>query len=174
MTGSKKVFILNPPCYLMRSAVLETEIFIYILEKIENKFYELIASEALLYENMKDSDMERKERVSSYFELSNKFIEIADKDIYRGRFLQEKGFSGIDSLHIALAEKARADYFITCDDGIIKLYKKYKKLINIEVLSLVEFIGRINKWDTHCLRLKLTDGMRSLKSLAMPELQSLY
>ena len=122
---------------------LETEIFIYILEKIENKFYELITSEALLYENMKDSDMERKEWVFSYFELSNKFIEIADKDIYRGRFLQEKGFSGIDSLHIALAEKARADYFITCDDGIIKLYKKYKKLINIEVLSLVEFIGRI-------------------------------
>lgn len=122
---------------------LETEIFIYILEKIENKFYELITSEALIYENMKDPDTERRERVLSYFELSDKFVEIADKDMDRGKFLQGKGFSGIDSMHIALAEKAGADYFITCDDGIIKLYKKYKKLINIEIVSLIEFLGRI-------------------------------
>jgi predicted nucleic acid-binding protein len=120
---------------------LETSIFIYILEKIEKGAYTLVTSEALVYENNKNPDEQRKIRVASYFYLTQEFIGIDDLDVDRVRFLKGAGFSDIDALHIALAEKAKVDYFITCDDDIINIYKKHKNMIKVKVLSLVEFIG---------------------------------
>jgi hypothetical protein len=84
---------------------------------------------------------QRKIRVASYFHLTQEFIGIDDLDVDRVRFLKGAGFSDIDALHIALAEKAKVDYFISCDDDIINIYKKHKNMIKVKVLSLVEFIG---------------------------------
>ncbi len=121
---------------------IETDIFIYILERIENNFYELIVSEALLYENSKNPYYDRRDKIFSYFNLSGKFIKIEEEDIERAKFLNNVGFSRIDALHIALAEKAGVSYFITCDNGIIKTYKKHKKSVRIEIVSLIEFLER--------------------------------
>lgn len=120
---------------------LETNIFIYILEKIEIGDYTLIASEALVYENNKNTNIQKKSRVASYFSLAQDFIEINDSDIKRAKSIKELGFSDIDALHIALAEKAEVDYFITCDDGIISHYKKQRDFIKIKIVTLTEFIG---------------------------------
>jgi len=49
---------------------LETSIFIYILEMVEKDLYTLIISDALIYENDKNPDIQRRIRVSSYFELA--------------------------------------------------------------------------------------------------------
>lgn len=43
---------------------LETSAFIYILEKIEHAAYTLVASEALIYENIKKLDEQRKIRIN--------------------------------------------------------------------------------------------------------------
>ncbi len=108
----------------------------------EKDLYTPILSDALIYENDKNSDIQRRIRVSSYFDLAKKFITTEDLDINRAEYLQELGFSGIDALHITLAEKANADFFITCDDNITSLYKKNKNLIRINILDLKEFVGR--------------------------------
>ena len=55
--------------------------------------------------------------------------------------MNELGFPDIDALHIASAEKSRADYFVTCDDDIIKLYKRHKDLIKVNIISLIELVG---------------------------------
>ncbi len=120
---------------------LETSIFIYILEKIEKGAHILVVSEALVYENSKNPNEQRKTRVASYFHLAQEFVEIDNSDMKRTRFLKGLGFSDMDALHIALAEKAGVDYFITCDDDIIRLYRKYKSLIKVNLVALVEFIG---------------------------------
>lgn len=120
---------------------LETSAFIYILEKIEKGIYTLVASEALLYENNKNPDEQRKFRVASYFHLAQEFIKIDNSDLERAKYLKRLGFTDIDALHIVLAEKSRVDYFITCDNEIVKLYKKYQDSIKVNVASLVEFIA---------------------------------
>ena len=43
---------------------LETSAFIYVLEMIERGAYNVIASEALLYENSKNPDEQKKVRVA--------------------------------------------------------------------------------------------------------------
>ena len=59
----------------------------------------------------------------------------------RVNVLKELGFPDIDALHVALAEKARADYFVTCDDDIIKLYKRHKDLVKVNIVSLIELVS---------------------------------
>lgn len=96
----------------------KTSAFIYLLEKVEKGSYVLIVSEALIYENNKNPNEQRKQRVASYFSLAREFVVTDGSDVERVNFLRELGFSDIDALHIALAEKCRADYFVTCDDNI--------------------------------------------------------
>ena len=120
---------------------LETSIFTYILEKIETGTYILVASDALTYENNKNPDSLRSARIATYFELAKELIKINNYDCERVNILKEFGFSDIDALHISLAERSQADYFITCDDDIVNRYKKHKNHIKIDIVSLAEFIG---------------------------------
>ena len=120
---------------------LETNAFIYILEKAEKGEYELMGSEALIYENNKNSHELRRSYVASYFCLAKDFIKIDYEDLKRGRHLVTLGFSAVDALHLALAEKYNVDYFITCDNAIIKLYRKHQDVIKIKLVGLLEFIA---------------------------------
>ena len=75
----------------------------------------LICSEALVYENGKNPDNMRRERILSYFDLAQEFIELEDSDFLRAKTLKAIGFSDMDALHIASAERSSIDFFITCD-----------------------------------------------------------
>jgi len=120
---------------------LETSIFTYIIEKIEAGAYILVASDALIYENNKNTDSLKNTRIATYFKLAKEFIEINNSDIERVKSLKGFGFSDIDALHISLAERSNADYFITCDDDITNRYKKHKDFIKVDIVSLTAFIG---------------------------------
>lgn len=120
---------------------LETSAFIYLLEKIEQGSHVLIASEALQYENNKNTNEQRKRRVASYFNLAREFVRVDFSDGEIINFLKELGFAPIDALHIALAEKSQTDYFVTCDDAIIKLYERHKDFIKVKIASLIELIS---------------------------------
>jgi predicted nucleic acid-binding protein len=120
---------------------LETSAFIYFLEKVEKESHVLIASEALIYEHNRSLDEQRKVRVASFFNLAREFVGADLSDVERAHFLKELGFPGIDALHVALAEKARADYFVTCDDDIMKLYQRHKDLVKVNIISLIELVS---------------------------------
>jgi len=120
---------------------LETSVFIYLLEKVGKGSHVLVASEALIYENNKTPDEQRKLRVTSYFSLAREFVGTDGSDVERENFLRELGFSDIDALHIALAEKCGADYFVTCDDDIVKLYERHKDFIKVSIISLIELVS---------------------------------
>ncbi len=120
---------------------LETGAFIYLLERVEKGSHVLIASEALIYENNKSLDEQRKVRVASYFSLAREFVRADPSEVERVNILKTLGFRDIDVLHVALAEKARADYFVTCDDDIIKLYKRQKDLLKVNIVSLIDLVS---------------------------------
>jgi len=120
---------------------LETSAFMYIIDKVEKGEYTILCSEALIYENDKNLDEERKDRISSYLDLAVEFIKIETADILRAHFLNNIGFSDMDSVHVALAEKSNSDYFVTCDDDIIKLYKRNIKDVKVRIVSIIELIG---------------------------------
>jgi predicted nucleic acid-binding protein len=121
---------------------LETGAFIYLIEQIEKGRYALVCSEALVYENSKNPDNMRRERISSYFELAQEFIALEESDFERAKVLRTIGFADMDALHIASAEKGGIDFFITCDDSIVNLYKKNVHTVKVEVINLLEFVTK--------------------------------
>jgi len=120
---------------------LETSIFIYILEQIEARKHTLVVSDVLKYENNLNRDIQRKDRINSYFRLAGESVGIDASAITEAEMLRDCGFGDIDALHIALAGKSRADCFVTCDDAIISRYRKNRESISVHVISLAEFAG---------------------------------
>jgi hypothetical protein len=51
------------------------------------------------------------------------------------------GLSGMDALHIACAEKANGEFFVTFDDKLPKILKKMPGL-GMRCCSLVEFVSQ--------------------------------
>lgn len=121
---------------------LETGAFIYLIEQIEKGKYDLVCSETLVYENSKAPDNMRRERISSYFDLAEGFITLDEPDFERAKVLRTIGFLDMDALHIASAEKGGIDFFITCDDSIVNLYKRNVHNVKVEIINLLEFLTK--------------------------------
>ena len=65
-----------------------------------------------------------------------------DEDILdRSQEFEKYGLMGMDAVHIACAEKAKADFFVTCDDNLIK---KLKRIDNIRIAfyNVIDFVSR--------------------------------
>jgi len=121
---------------------LETGAFIYLIEQIEKGNYTLVCSEALVYENKRNPDNLRRERISSYFKLAKYFVSLDESDFERANGLRATGFSDMDALHIASAEKGNIDFLITCDDLMYDLYKRNPQAVKVVVMSLLEFLAK--------------------------------
>ncbi|HZV46269.1 MAG TPA: hypothetical protein VFG06_02840 [Thermodesulfovibrionales bacterium] len=118
---------------------LETEAFLLILEKAIIGAIQTIASSALEYENSQNPFKDRRERVSSYLSVASKPIRLNAIIKKRAFTLENAGIEPIDALHLAFAE-TDADYFLTCDDGILKKVKKHPELCEIEICNPIEFV----------------------------------
>jgi len=49
--------------------------------------------------------------------------------------------TGMDAVHIACAEKAKADFFVTCDDDLVKKLERIDK-IGIAYYNIIDFISK--------------------------------
>ena len=119
---------------------LETEAFLSILEKAVSGVITIIGSSTLHYENSRNPFVERKERVSSYLGIASKIIVVSDNVIMRAVSLERAGIEPIDALHLACAESGGAEYFVTCDDNIIKKASKDQAMVQMAVCGPLEFI----------------------------------
>lgn len=126
---------------------LEAEVFLILLKEIERGRYALVVSTVNVMENEKNPHYERKEKIKDIFSLADDFIELDKKDLARAENLEKLGFTGLDALHIAVCEKAKVDYFITCDDKLIKAYIKNRRKIKIKVINVLDFVREeVLKW----------------------------
>jgi predicted nucleic acid-binding protein len=119
---------------------LETEAFLSVLEKAVAGSIIIISSSALLYENNQNPFYERKERISSYLSIASKFIRLNDSVKKKALLLENRGIDPIDALHLSYAEFGSAEYFLTCDDGIIKRVRKVKELFKMNICNPIDFI----------------------------------
>ena len=127
---------------------LETNAFVYLLDKIENGEYIAINSQILKYENRRNPDGDRRERVRSYLRLAKEYAKIDRDSIKRAEYLRKLKFGALDALHLAVAEGAEVDYFITCDDRIIERAERHKEKLRVKVMSLLDFVAEeVKLWD---------------------------
>lgn len=117
---------------------LETEAKLFIQRKILEGDYDLVWSFILDYENSANPDIDIKNTINKWEKISKETILLSDDIVYYSKQLNLLGFGVKDSLHIACAVKANADYFLTVDKSILN---KRNLVSNINILNPVEFIN---------------------------------
>ena len=119
---------------------LETEAFLSIMEKAVAGAIIIISSSALSYEIDQNPFDERRERISSYLSIALKSIRLNDSIKKKAVLLENRGIDSIDALHLSYAEFGNVEYFLTCDDGIIKKTRKVKELFKMKICNPIDFI----------------------------------
>jgi len=112
---------------------LESEAVLAILSRIEKGEWNWIGSEILIDEIEQTPDTQKLSRTRLLSGFIQENVEIGDKEVKRAKELQKEGFQLFDALHIACAESAKADVFLSTDDRLLKLAKKLSKLLHIRV-----------------------------------------
>ena len=118
---------------------LEAEAKLKIQEDIRNGDVELAWSYILDYENGKNPFRERREQISKWKAYASEDVGENERVLQLAVMLFEKGMKKIDSLHIACAIQAGADYFLTTDDGILR------KDILVQRIRVTDPIGFIKE-----------------------------
>lgn len=118
---------------------LEAEAKLKIQEDVRFGIHELIWSYLLDYENSKNPFQERKEQIAKWNKYAIVDVDECQELIEIAIRIKLKGITDIDSLHIACAVNANADYFLTTDDGILK------KIELVEGVKIIDPIGFIKE-----------------------------
>jgi len=99
---------------------LESEAILTILSHCLNADWNLTGSEVIDIEISKIPDDEKRMKVSTLASTKQSYITI-DEDVVRRAFeLKKSGFKQFDALHIACAEKGKADVLLSTDDNLTK------------------------------------------------------
>ena len=118
---------------------LEAEAVIAILGKVEEGVVELISSSALLYENLNSPLVDRREYVVTYLDMASIFV--TTDEALRAREIAQQGIAPLDALHLASAERAGAEWFVTCDDRVLRKARRGRLTVGVKISTPVEFVA---------------------------------
>lgn len=99
---------------------VEAEAVLGILALIEAGEMELIASDALMFEAERNPHPVRKRYALKVLSEATMFVRSNERIEERARLLVSSGIKPLDALHLATAEEAKAKFFCTCDDRLLK------------------------------------------------------
>jgi predicted nucleic acid-binding protein len=124
---------------------LEAEAISLILQKLHQREWEWISSEALEYELGQTVDVERRERLLLLAGQSHYLVKITDEILSRAEELEASGFDSYDATHLASAEQAKVDVFLTTDDGIQKTANRKKTVFSFALANPVRWLEEVLK-----------------------------
>lgn len=125
---------------------LETLALSVILQMIENNVVTLISSAMVEYENSRNPHSVRRGWVEKVTHLAAEVQPVNESIRQRANYLEQQGLKAMDALHVACAEAAKADYFVTGDDRLINRYQPLKKADNaLVVCNPTEFVRKIEE-----------------------------
>jgi len=103
---------------------LEAEAVLSIMSRCENEEWVLLSSGAIDFEISMIPDAELQEKINALYLTASEHHNITNELVDRAKEFHARGLGDFDSLHIAIAESAKADIMLTTDD---KLYKRVQK-----------------------------------------------
>ncbi len=99
---------------------LETIAIFSILQKIKNKEVKLIWSFMIDYENSLNPYADVRQEIEMASSLALKNVKPDETILNAAKEFESRGIKPRDSIHLACALKGKAEYFLTCDDKLIK------------------------------------------------------
>lgn len=90
---------------------------------IETGDISVVSSEALVFETNRNPYLDRRVFVETILQRATQYQSLTEMTVARAKEIElSYGIKGLDALHLACAEALSVDYFITCDDRLIRKY----------------------------------------------------
>ena len=126
---------------------LEAEAILSVIDLVETGTLTLISSDALTYETERNPHPTRRQFVWEVVADASEHVEFTDRVEQRAHELNQAGLQTLDSLHLASAEDAEADFFCTCDDSFLNKAKQEVRG-ETKVVSPLEIAEALDKWQS--------------------------
>ncbi|MCC6986921.1 MAG: PIN domain-containing protein [Anaerolineales bacterium] len=119
---------------------LEAEAVLAILSRIEKGDWDWVGSDVLTDEIEQTPDTQKLSRSKLLSDFIDENVEIGEKEIKRAAELEKAGFQIFDALHLASAESANVDVFLSTDDRLLKLAKRLSDVLQIRVMNPLTWV----------------------------------
>ena len=111
-----------------------------ILQKVEDKEFELVSSPILEYENSRNTQILQQYSMNRYLKMATFMQPKIQAVENRAKQLEKDGIKSLDALHVASSEISKCDYFITCDKRLIN---RAQTLATIKTVNPIDFIQEV-------------------------------
>jgi predicted nucleic acid-binding protein len=122
---------------------LEAEAVLAIIARCEAGDWEWISSEVVDLETDCTPDAERKRRVQMLVSHSHKTVAVGKVEVERAQELEAWGIPAYDALHLACAESAGADVFLTTDDKLIRKSTAHSNRLRVRVENPLAWVEEV-------------------------------
>ena len=123
---------------------VETEAVFSVLAAVQAGELTLLDSEALEYEVSCIPDEGRKNEVRAVLTLATERLAVTDAVEGLALELEQHGVGAMDAVHLALASIAKADFFCTCDDRLLRKAQTLSGL-GCRVVSLLGLVPEVTE-----------------------------
>jgi len=119
---------------------LESEAVLLILSRCRRGEWFLLGSEVIEFEIDQMPDEERRRRVTLLANNARRRVLVEDAVVTRAEELEAMGFGAEDALHLACAEAAGTDVFLTTDDRLLKRAQRQAGHLRVAVRNPLEWL----------------------------------
>jgi predicted nucleic acid-binding protein len=118
---------------------LETQAKLYIQSLIKNNKIDLVYSYVCFYENYINPFENKRLSISDFSKYAKYSVIESHGILIKANEIKQKKIKPLDALHLSCAINAKADYFITVDDGILRY--------NTDEINILDPIMFIKHWE---------------------------
>ncbi|MHA1156493.1 MAG: PIN domain-containing protein [Candidatus Heimdallarchaeota archaeon] len=123
---------------------LESEAILVILQNCEEEDsdWQLVNSDIIKYEISNTPNNIRKQKATKIMELAKEYITLDKEIIFNAKRIEQQSIDPVDALHIASAEIAKVDVFLSTDKELIKKASK-SGIVNIKVENPIKWLVEV-------------------------------
>jgi len=104
---------------------------------------EIVDSPALAFENQQNPAPARRNEASRLRGYASVWCDATQAIRERGAELEQLGHGPLDAAHLAFAEAAEAEYFLTTDDRLIRRWRRSREPASITVMNPIDYLREI-------------------------------
>jgi predicted nucleic acid-binding protein len=114
---------------------LEAEAVLLIMGRCESGAWQWLSSAVVEEEVNHTPSSERRSRVRQMLSGAHGTVALTDVAISRAQELKALGFRTYDALHLACAEQATVDIFLTTDDHVLRIVTRHTAQLQVRVAN---------------------------------------
>jgi predicted nucleic acid-binding protein len=119
---------------------LEAEAVLLILGRCEAGAWQWLSSAVVEEEVDNTPSHERRSRVKSMLSGAQSTVTLTATAVTHAKELQAMGFRTYDALHLACAEQARVDVFLTTEDRVLRIATRHTAQLQVRVANPLEWL----------------------------------